>query len=93
MTGRTALTFSTALPTATRLVFLSLPTALTGLLKDESPWARAGAARALGRIGGSAKATAPALTELLKDQNEGVRRDAAEALGRFGADSKAAVPP
>ena len=61
-------------------------------LKDKDYTVRYSAARALGRMGPTAKGTVPALIEALRDQVAIVREDAALALRRMGPDAKVAVP-
>jgi HEAT repeat protein len=53
---------------------------LVETLSHKNPRVRAGVARALGRIGPTAKDAVPALTELSKDRDESVRNSAEMAL-------------
>jgi HEAT repeat protein len=64
---------------------------LEAALKDEVPYVRVEAGRALWRIDKNSAAV-PALIEALKDKDTGVRYMATEALGGIGPDAKAAVP-
>jgi HEAT repeat protein len=80
---------------------------LIAALKDESPHARATAARVLGGIvaegprrgdegegtpAPAAKAAMPALAEALRDPDPAVRLEAARTLGGLGADAREALP-
>lgn len=67
---------------------------LVELLADRSQYeyVRAGAAFALGKIGGDAERVVPVLTETLGSDLASVRRHSARALGRFGRPATSAVP-
>ncbi|HXV22785.1 MAG TPA: HEAT repeat domain-containing protein, partial [Alphaproteobacteria bacterium] len=65
--------------------------ALTDALRDERSTVRAGAAEALGEIGGDAESGIPALTAALRDEDDQVRQSAAGALGEIGASTDAAI--
>ena len=56
---------------------------LLPLLRDENPWIRAAAAKALGEIGDQ-KVVSPLSKSLEKDKNPYVRYSAARALGEIG---------
>ena|GEM_PF-1884943 len=64
----------------------------TEALKGPDANARAEAARALGELGPTARAAAPALVEALADSDGLVRVHAAAALGRVGGPLKEALP-
>lgn len=77
--------------------------ALLVALRDADAFVRAGAVRALGRMGPPAKTAVPRLLELLNDRNQPVKTAngttfypvcfaAATALGQIGAEPQAAVP-
>jgi HEAT repeat protein len=61
-------------------------------LKSPDPKVRSDAARALGKMGESAKAAIPNLIPLLQDPEPNVRSRAALALGRMGESAKATIP-
>jgi HEAT repeat protein len=61
-------------------------------LSDQDSHVRAGAADALGQIGGAAKEAVPALIKALGDPDANVRGRAAEALGGIGREVLETVP-
>src|SRR5262249_21176410 len=68
--------------------------ALVAILKDtKRPWlARLEAARALGRMGGTANAALPVLEAALADQDASVAVESASAYARVGGDIEKALP-
>ena len=58
--------------------------ALTPMLQNSRPEARAAAAQCLGGLGPDAIPAVPSLVELLKDKDWRIRRSAAETLGKLG---------
>jgi CubicO group peptidase (beta-lactamase class C family) len=66
--------------------------ALSAALGDPRESVRQGAAIALGKIGGEARAAVPALVRALSDPKENVRWCAANALGAVGGAASTAVP-
>ncbi|MHB1037987.1 MAG: HEAT repeat domain-containing protein [Pirellulales bacterium] len=65
---------------------------LVAALGDRDEDVRAEAARALARMGPTAKAAVPALIAALGDEHETVRRNAARALGQIGPAAEPAIP-
>jgi HEAT repeat protein len=57
--------------------------ALAEVLKDEDPYVRRDAARALGEFGPAAKPAVPALQAALGDKEPGVRKAAGDALRKI----------
>ena len=66
--------------------------ALVDRLRRDNGWVREEAARALGRIGPSARAAVPDLMHALRRDDPPVRRQAARALGRLGSEAALAIP-
>jgi len=65
---------------------------LIQLSRDQNPFIRFHAIRALGKIGEGAKEAVPELVNLLSNENENVRDATAWALGNIGESAQAAVP-
>ncbi len=61
-------------------------------LSDPDPGVRAQAARALARMGVTAKPAVPDLVKALRDSDEGVQIAAARALGQIGPAASEALP-
>jgi len=66
--------------------------ALIQSLSDPDPGVRTQAARALARMGDTAKPALPELIQALRDPDEGVRIAATKALGQMGPTAAPALP-
>jgi len=71
----------------------AVPSLVRTLQKDENPFVRVAAARALAEIHPVASSVVFVLINSLKDPDDNVRPAAVNALGQLGADAKAAIGP